>query len=692
MEDSAWNPPPTGAQQLQSHRDAKTKKLCKWCQRLSSSFEEVFRKQYSTAIGRALKTGGPARGPKVDSCRLCELFAKTFGTLKIYRSSEYRPRAFSSNRINDRGWDSVSTAMLSFEGDTRGPFLVPQTEGANTVRILSSLVSLDLLKDWMGYCRRRHTNRCGRAVESSMLRSIFGFKVIDCETGRIVPWSGQRYATLSYVPGKNSRHPSFACVLPDEIPSTIEDAIRVTLSLEIKYLWVDKYCINQDDEEQIVDQIPKMDLIYGSSEVTIIAAAGKDENYGLPGVGPLRHIHQPRARIGKHHLVSSMADPTRAIARSAWWKKASAYQEGILARRRIVFTNEQAYFECGGMYCCEALNLNLDALHTDDGQRFRARYCDGISKENVGLFPAELGYSPWEMVERITEYSHRTVDRESEVLAGVLGLLRALGTSREQLRHILGVPVLPLALKAKHSAALSRYLRKSTAPKSTLLVGFVAGLCWEGDQRMKRRPGFPSWSWIGWKCDVTAKHTAAVSGTEGWNCPVSWPIHHKAWWVPQGETDLQIRVGLQGNRVISWDEFEANYSALGAEASGVLELHARGSPVFIRRRRGGWCDAQMVGKDGQFLLWKFPLDGDLDVKVDSSTFCLAIPLAEDISSDLFSNHKVLVVARQSPGVWERIGLGRWSDLKSCIPSENSGPRSGCSPSLLATHQWDFRLC
>lgn len=33
-----------------------------------------------------------------------------------------------------------------------------------------------------------------------------------------------------------------------------------------------------------LEQIGKMDLIYGSAEFTIIAAAGHDENYGLPGV------------------------------------------------------------------------------------------------------------------------------------------------------------------------------------------------------------------------------------------------------------------------------------------------------------------------------------------------------------------------------------------------------------------------
>jgi hypothetical protein len=43
--------------------------------------------------------------------------------------------------------------------------------------------------------------------------------------------------------------------LPTKLPRTIEDAITVTQKLDFRYLWVDRYCINQQpDEEQGVKE------------------------------------------------------------------------------------------------------------------------------------------------------------------------------------------------------------------------------------------------------------------------------------------------------------------------------------------------------------------------------------------------------------------------------------------------------
>ena len=44
------------------------------------------------------------------------------------------------------------------------------------------------------------------------------------------------------------------------------------------------------------------------------------------------------------------------------------------------------------MYCYEALNFNLDALHTRDGQRFRPQFRrNKDEKDKLGLFSTRLG-------------------------------------------------------------------------------------------------------------------------------------------------------------------------------------------------------------------------------------------------------------------------------------------------------------
>jgi hypothetical protein len=68
------------------------------------------------------------------------------------------------------------------------------------------------------------------------------------------------------------------------IPLTIRDAISLTQKLGKQYLWVDSLCLVQDDPEDLIGGIQRMDTIYEQSILTIVAAHGSDAMAGLPGV------------------------------------------------------------------------------------------------------------------------------------------------------------------------------------------------------------------------------------------------------------------------------------------------------------------------------------------------------------------------------------------------------------------------
>lgn len=57
-----------------------------------------------------------------------------------------------------------------------------------------------------------------------------------------------------------------------------------TKELGLRYLWVDRICIVQDDDGINLTQIYRMDTIFGSSDVTLVAQFGEDATSGLPGV------------------------------------------------------------------------------------------------------------------------------------------------------------------------------------------------------------------------------------------------------------------------------------------------------------------------------------------------------------------------------------------------------------------------
>lgn len=110
--------------------------------------------------------------------------------------------------------------------------------------------------------------------------------------------------------------------MPDHIPKTIGDAISVTLELGYRYLWVDEYCINQSDHNHRNDQIMKMDRIYHGADLTIVAAAGDNKRYGLPGVGSTKRKEREVIYVDDVVVCSNGPDPRVEIWESTWYSRA----------------------------------------------------------------------------------------------------------------------------------------------------------------------------------------------------------------------------------------------------------------------------------------------------------------------------------------------------------------------------------
>lgn len=66
------------------------------------------------------------------------------------------------------------------------------------------------------------------------------------------------------------------------LPLTFQDAIKITRSLGLQYIWIDSLCILQDSKADWVEESAKMGTYYSSSWLTI--AAGVESCQGLFGV------------------------------------------------------------------------------------------------------------------------------------------------------------------------------------------------------------------------------------------------------------------------------------------------------------------------------------------------------------------------------------------------------------------------
>lgn len=208
---------------------------------------------------------------------------------------------------------------------------------------------------WLQQCDRRHSDTCSPLAQGRPLQLL----CIDCHTMDIVPIGpGDEYFALSYVWGSRNGPPraesSGLLPLNDEAPQVVRDAMIVVQELGKRYLWVDQFCINQANEDIKNRQIRHMDQVYEGAYATIVAAAGYNADFGLPGVSRSR-FKQCVAETNDMTLMAAPPCLQGDLGASGWIKRGWTYQEAVLSRRLIIFTEHQVHFVCAVMTCGEAV-------------------------------------------------------------------------------------------------------------------------------------------------------------------------------------------------------------------------------------------------------------------------------------------------------------------------------------------------
>jgi hypothetical protein len=355
-------------------------------------------------------------------------------------------------------------------------------------------IDFTILRGWLGYCNNHHAQTCD--TFPGYPQEVPGLRVIDCQTGSIIDApKGCQFAALSYVWGESSVREmgNARCrgSLPDDVPRIIGDAMEVVLRLHLQYLWVDQYCIDQSNETELQQFISAMDMIYHLATVTIIGASGKDASFGLPGVGLTPRERQPTANLNGRIWISSLENPKTRIKRSKWFSRGWTYQEGLFSRRRLIFTEEQVYFECNNIQCWETLAYDLHHLLVEDNVCSTSLFQGAFSHEYVG------GLDTF-----IQQYTMRDLSFQKDAINAMGGVFRAFSAMPSPVRHIRGIPT---------DLYYSEYIHAVDSPwppnKEPLTTDespghldskFARALCWLPSGPAKRREGFPSWSWAGW--------------------------------------------------------------------------------------------------------------------------------------------------------------------------------------------------
>ena len=144
-------------------------------------------------------------------------------------------------------------------------------------------------------------------------------------------------------------------ILLESFSEVLWDAITLTVSLNIEYIWIDWLCIVQHDAASWESESPRMYVIYGNATVVFAAHGGA---LGLEKRGSTS-LHDPikpqdpsvfcRVKIDHSALFPGPDDS------SSWWGRAWCMQETFFARRMVHFAGlyEEIFFECNTHAKCE---------------------------------------------------------------------------------------------------------------------------------------------------------------------------------------------------------------------------------------------------------------------------------------------------------------------------------------------------
>ena len=435
-----------------------------------------------------------------QSCRLCQFFVEA-----IFARSEYHhhtlQKSWCSLLISNASdvhnhWTKITLRFHSEATKEEIELLPARNESSTSAcsfrKLDENSIDISTIRNWMDSCSKLHPICESNPSWFDSLNPPDFLLVIDVQENCLTRISfDTNFVALSYVWGKSSMPTTTRSTFPSlsvpgglksltpAFPKTIIDAIHLTAQLNEKYLWIDSLCIVEDDDQERHNLFRTMHVVYGYASLVIVAAAGGNADTGLPGVLPhLRKLKQAYIQLDSDlHLAAALPELHDVLPNTIWSGRGWTFQEGFLARRKLIFTNNTVYFSCDAISCSEDRYFgSVDGLPSEEDivptwSHFQDRR----------WFYSETPLQTYWHV--IQTYTKLQLTYEKDVLYALSGILEALSAEFET-NFLFGLP--------------ERYFRSA--------------LLWQPTEPIKRRltcdsqnQPFPSWSWAGWIGPVSAQ-------------------------------------------------------------------------------------------------------------------------------------------------------------------------------------------
>lgn len=246
---------------------------------------------------------------------------------------------------------------------------------------MSATADISLAQQWLSNCAASHpdcrnpssTRLPYRILDLSFpgalpdLRLCVGVKSPGCYAALSHCWGASQPLKLT----KETLDAFQDRVAYNKLPRTFQDAVAVTRSLGLRYLWIDSLCIMQDSKQDWEEQCAEMGRIYKDSYVTLAGTASSGCHDGFLHPRPQSHDvtmqlsdnkGQCQVVLSHHGIVASWIhnrpEPDSPLLKRAW-----VLQERLLSERTLYFGTDKMYLEC-------LTNVQVDNSHNPDRWRF----------------------------------------------------------------------------------------------------------------------------------------------------------------------------------------------------------------------------------------------------------------------------------------------------------------------------------
>lgn len=353
---------------------------------------------------------------------------------------------------------------------------------------------VDIAKQWLNSCITLHGNVCG-STHTDELKNI---RLLDIVSMRVVEYPGPScvYVALSYVWGADKQSDYRLDDRVSQLPASLHDAILVTKALGKRYIWIDSICITQSDEVDKGEQINRMWSIYRGAYLTILLLSTDRASAGLSQFGRRAPYPQMKCCIDGKLLVGLGLTLSQQIWRCPWGKRAWTLQEALLSPRCLYISDQQLYFECSAMQCCESLDTSTSPGHN--------------LKVNDAPCPEEF---PTWVMDQIgpgclrTLLDSRLTRMDTWGACVILYCFRTMSHVRDGERAFVGILQ---RLQEMYQEGFYYGLPHED---------FDWALLWWSRWPAKRREGLPSWSFVGWEGGVSPTEPSDISK------PRRFPVH-----------------------------------------------------------------------------------------------------------------------------------------------------------------------